>query len=101
MLMQIEQLKDEREDLLQKAVNLKQNMRTMKSELVQRENIADSLKRQNRELRLALNMQASGKDVSMYAPAPDSATDEEGGRVSGFESGHLKSRSAQKAMRSS
>ena len=54
--MQIEQLKDEREDLLQKAVNLKQNMRTMKSELVQRENIADSLKRQNRELRLALNM---------------------------------------------
>ena len=37
----------------------------------------------------------------MYAPAPDSATDEEGGRVSGFESGHLKSRSAQKAMRSS
>lgn len=46
-------------------------------------------------------MRASGKDVSMYAPAPDSATDEEGGRVSGFESGHLKSRSAQKGMSSS
>ena len=50
-------------------INLKQNIKTCKSELVQRENIADSLKRQNRELRHTLNLvQTSGKDLSMYTP---------------------------------
>ena len=74
-------------------------MRTLKSELVQREKIAESLKRQNHELRHALNMQASGKDLSMYAPGPDSATDEDR-RLNAFESVGLKSqsRSAQKNM---
>ena len=45
MMLQLEQLRDEREDLLQKIINLKQNIKTCKSELVQRENIAESLKR--------------------------------------------------------
>ncbi len=50
-------------------MNLKANLKTLKAELVQRENIADSLKRQNKELRQALNIQASGKDLSMYTPS--------------------------------
>ena len=50
-------------------INLKQNLKTLKSEVIQRENIADSLKRQNRELRHTLNMiQTTGKDTSMYIP---------------------------------
>ena len=52
-------------------MNLKQNVKTLKAELVQRENIADALKRQNRELRHTLNLQASGKDLSMYTPKSD------------------------------
>ena len=44
----------------------------MKAELVQREDIAESLKKQNRELRHTLNLQASGKDLSMYAPSSQS-----------------------------
>ena len=50
-------------------MNLKANLKTLKSELVQRENIADSLKKQNTELRQTLNIQASGKDLSMYTPS--------------------------------
>ena len=56
LLFQIEQLTDEREDLLRKCLSLKQSLKTLKSELTQRDNIADSLKRQNRELRHTLNL---------------------------------------------
>ena len=56
LLLQLEQFGDEREDLIQKAVNLKQSLKTLKAELLQRENIADSLKKQNRELRHTLNL---------------------------------------------
>ena len=62
-------MRDEREDLLQKVINLKSNLKTCKSELVQRENIAESLKRQARELRHTLNLvQTSGKDTTLYSP---------------------------------
>ena len=49
---------------------MKQNVRTLKSEIVQRENIADSLKRQIRELRRTTKFQSSSKqkDLSMYTP---------------------------------
>ena len=65
-------MRDEREELIQKAVNLKQNVKTLKAELAQRENIADSLKRQNRELRHTVNLQtSSSRDIApsqMYTP---------------------------------
>jgi hypothetical protein len=63
---------------MQKAVNLKHNMKTLKTELIQRENIADSLKRQNRELRHTINIQASGKDLSMYTPTSPVVSNLEG-----------------------
>ena len=65
--MQIENLKDEREDLVQKAINLTQSIKTLKAELVQRENIHDSIKRENKELRQTINLLNNGKDYSMYA----------------------------------
>ena len=80
MLLQIEQMRDEREDLVQKAINLKQNIKTLKAELIQRENIAEALKRQNRELRHTLNLRSGGKDLtpkgtiennSMEGPNPE------------------------------
>ena len=45
LLLQIEQLSDEREDLVQKAVNLKQNIKTLKAELVNRTDMCEALKR--------------------------------------------------------
>ncbi len=40
---------------------------------IERENIADSLKKQNRELRHTLNLRGSGKDLTMYAPHDSSS----------------------------
>ena len=37
LLLQNEQLRDEKESLLQKAINIKQNMKTLKAELAHRE----------------------------------------------------------------
>ena len=56
LLLQIKELTEEREDLLRKALSLKQSLKTLKSELTQRDNVAESLKRQNRELRQTLNL---------------------------------------------
>ena len=44
-------MKDEREDLVQKAINLTQSIKTLKAELSQRENIADQLKREIKDLK--------------------------------------------------
>ena len=65
--MQIQSMKDEREDLVQKAINLTQSIKTLKAELSQRENIADQLKREIKDLKQTINLLNNGKDYSMYA----------------------------------
>ena len=69
-------------------------MKTCQSELIQRENIADSLKRQNRELRHTLNLvQTSGKDMSMYTPQRSERSD---GNIEGPHQVSRKTRSSAK-----
>ena len=46
LLMTIDQLRDEKEDLVNKAINLSQSIKTLKSELNSREDIANNLKRE-------------------------------------------------------
>ena len=43
-MLKIRVLKEEREDLMEKAVNLSQNVRTLKSELAQRDDKNEALK---------------------------------------------------------
>ena len=45
ILLELEQLRDGREEQMQKTAALKQSVRTMKAELVHRENITVALKR--------------------------------------------------------
>ena len=51
LLMTIDQLRDEKEDLVNKAINLSQSIKTLKSELNSREDIANNLKRENKDLK--------------------------------------------------
>lgn len=51
LLMTIDQLRDEKEDLVNKAINLSQSIKTLKAELNAREDIANNLKRENKELK--------------------------------------------------
>ena len=68
LLMQIDQLRDEKEDLVTKAINLSQSIKTLKTEVHQREDIASQLKRENRELKQTLSAAAHGKRYEMYTP---------------------------------
>ena len=49
--MTIDQLRDEKEDLVNKAINLSQSIKTLKSELNSREDIANNLKREIKDLK--------------------------------------------------
>ena len=68
LLMTIDQLRDEKEDLVNKAINLSQSIKTLKSELNSREDIANNLKRENKELKQTLSAAAHGKRYEMYTP---------------------------------
>lgn len=72
----------------QQNYDLKQNIKQLKLELVQRENIADALKRQIRDLRQTINLQASGKDLSMYENSQNQSVN--------FDSSFKKNRSVQR-----
>ena len=66
--MTIDQLRDEKEDLVNKAINLSQSIKTLKSELNSREDIANNLKRENKDLKQTLSAAAHGKRYEMYTP---------------------------------
>ena len=84
LLMQIDQLRDEKEDLVNKAINLSQSIKTLKTEVNQREDITSHLKRENRELKQTLSAAAHGKRYEMYTPIEASYAIQDGPIASKF-----------------
>ena len=54
--------------MVNKAINLSQSIKTLKTEVNQREDISNQLKRENRDLKLTLSAAAHGKRYEMYTP---------------------------------
>ena len=63
MIMQNDQLKDEREVMSKKIYNLKQNLQTLKQELLHRDDMLEGLKKESRELRHTIHMKTSSRDM--------------------------------------
>ena len=94
--------------MLKKAFSLKQSLKTIKTELDQRDNIAESLKRQNRELRHTLSVLTkpgakAGQDFTMYAPKGDKGSASPEGPFSevNVQSSIFKRQSSKQSMNSS